>query len=268
MKHRSWNMTMIFASAWALCGFAGSLTGAEVAVFILAGQSNAVGFGSDANELPPALQSPQNDILFWFEEGPFNSVNDPGLRINSGDAFVALQFQTDPSTATFGGLVDGFGPEMTLGRNLADALGTQIAVVKFAINATSLAGEWNPDNPGALYDQLTVVIADAMSELTSLGHRGRIAGFFWMQGEWDARNATDAGNYQTNLTNFIQQVRSEYGLPNLPFLFWAAERQPLHVTLWHHPGQPGYGASGPGGRGGLCSSDGNDRHRRFSPDRR
>ena len=41
---------------------------AEVQVLVLAGQSNAVGYGSDATFLPPALAVPQTDIRFRFDE--------------------------------------------------------------------------------------------------------------------------------------------------------------------------------------------------------
>lgn len=48
-----------------------------VRVLILAGQSNAVGYGSDASLLPPALSSPQTDVRFWFDEGPFLPLRIP-----------------------------------------------------------------------------------------------------------------------------------------------------------------------------------------------
>lgn len=202
---------------------------AEVKVFILAGQSNAVGFGSDANSLPPALYAPQTDVLFWYEEGPFNSISDTSLRIKSG-GFVPLKFQTDPSGATFGGLTDGFGPEIKMGRMLADALPEEIAIVKFAINATSLAGDWNPATAGSLYEQLTKIVDSSLTVLVNMGHTSSIAGFFWMQGEWDARNATDAANYQANLANFVQQLRGEFAVPDMPFVFGR-----LNANIWQSP---------------------------------
>src|SRR5512139_1017353 len=116
----------------------------EVRVFLVAGQSNAVGCGSDAGLLPPELYAPQPDVLFWFEEGSWGSVHDPARRIRS-DGWVPLQFQSDPVYGTFGSVVNGFGPEIKLGRVLADSLAADVAVLKFAINATSLATDWDPD---------------------------------------------------------------------------------------------------------------------------
>jgi len=190
-----------------------------VKVFVLAGQSNAVGFGSDANELPPELYAPQSDVLLWFEEGPYNSVDNPELRISSGEAFVELQFQHDPTGATFGGLVDGFGPEIKLGRGLADALNDDVAVVKFAINATSLAQDWNPDDPESLYAELTGIVANALAELADMGLTPQVSGFFWMQGEWDCFTEQDALAYDENLTHLIDVVREEYSDAGLPFVF-------------------------------------------------
>ncbi|MGH8528308.1 MAG: sialate O-acetylesterase [Nevskiales bacterium] len=207
-------LTLFSVLTWHAPAFA-----AEVRVFVLAGQSNAVGFGSNASDLPPELSAPQNDVRFWFEEGPFDSVNNPSLRINSGGAFVPLQFQTDPSGATFGGLTSGFGPEIMLGRTLADSLEPEVAIVKLAINATSLATDWNPSTPGSLYDQLVDIVNAALAALTAAGDTGVVSGLFWMQGEWDAQNSADASAYQANLTNFIQRLRSDFPSPSLPFVF-------------------------------------------------
>jgi|GEM_PF-1545605 len=195
----------------------GTAAASEKKVIIVAGQSNAVGFGSDANDLPPALSVPQTDILFWFEEGPWDSVYDPARRIGS-NAWIPLQYQSDLTFGTFGWLTDGFGSEIKLGRVLADSLAEEVVVIKFAINATSLAGDWNAVSPGPLYGDLILVMNQAMSQLANLGHTGTLEGCFWMQGEWDALNSIDAAAYQANLVALIQALRADLGSPGLPFI--------------------------------------------------
>jgi cysteine-rich repeat protein len=190
-----------------------------VQVFIVGGQSNAVGYGSDANLLPPALYAPQADVRFWFDEGSFFSIVNPSLRIDSGDAFVPLAFQSDPSTLTFAGPVDGFGPEIKLGRLLADAASMQIAVVKFAVSGSSLAVDWNPATPGSFYHQMRDDVAGALAALAAAGDSGQVAAFFWMQGEADAMTGPTAAAYEANLTAFIAQLRADLANAALPFVF-------------------------------------------------
>jgi hypothetical protein len=189
----------------------------DVRVFLVAGQSNAVGYGANPSGLPPELYAPQPDVLFWFEEGPWDAVHNPGRRIRSG-GWVPLQFQSDRHYSTFGPLTDGFGPEIKLGRVLADSLAADVAVFKFAINATSLAVHWDPDTSDSLYLQMLDIWDDAQATLAALGHTGTPAGCFWMQGEWDALSGAYAAAYEENLTAFIAELRAACGDPALPFI--------------------------------------------------
>src|SRR5262245_57949355 len=119
-SHRRTAAPMLLGIAAMLAATVRRAPAAVVQVVVVAGQSNAVGYGSDAAGLPPALSVPQTDIRFRFEEGSFFSLSNPALRIDSHDVFGALHFQSDPSGLTFFGPVDGFGPEMALGRAVAD----------------------------------------------------------------------------------------------------------------------------------------------------
>lgn len=187
-------------------------------VIILAGQSNAVGYGSNANQLPPELYAPQTDVLFWYEEGPYNSIHNPSWRISSGGQFVPLRYQTDAVFGTFGGIQNGFGPEIKLGRDAQDAPGWNVAILKFAINATSLAVDWDPDTGDSLYLQMIPRVNAALAGLANSGYEPRLRGFMWMQGEWDARSTIQAGQYAANLTEFIERLRAELSEPGLPFV--------------------------------------------------
>ncbi|MHC4941936.1 MAG: sialate O-acetylesterase [Planctomycetota bacterium] len=193
-----------------------SISTAQVKVFVLAGESNAVGYGSSAYYLPTNLQKAQVQVLFSFEIGPWDSVTNPAKRISSRE-WGPLQYQTDHDFGTFGPYVNGFGPEIKAGHTLAKLMWDDVAIIKFAINDTSLAHEWHP-TAGVLYPELTAYINNAMADLALMGLTADLGGFFWMQGEWDARNSVDATNYENNLTTFIQQIRTDLGKPNLPFV--------------------------------------------------
>lgn len=164
-------------------------------VFIVAGQSNAMGQYADKSGLPTALQNPQEDVI---------------LRANG--TWTTLQPGRNTATA------NDFGPEITFGRALADAWpGQNIALVKYAVGATDLANNWNPDTPGAQYAGLIDAVNAAMAEL-SVGYDAQLTGMIWMQGESDALDLSKANAYEANLRNFIESVRGDLGVGELPFV--------------------------------------------------
>ncbi len=187
-----------------------------VRIFVVAGQSNAVGAGSAAAELSPAWHAPQRDVRFWFEIGPAEGVEHLALRVTSGGKFVPLSFQTDASARTFGSAIDGFGPELRLGRTLADSFDDDVAIVKFAFNASDLAHDWNADVAGSLCSQLLRRVRAARTALATAGYTASVDGLFWMQGESDAANSDDAWRYAERLTRLIVRTRAELGEPLLP----------------------------------------------------
>lgn len=202
------------------------IASAKVKVYIVAGQSNAVGYASQAILLPPNLQDPQKNVMFWYEEGPSGSASNPSLRIRS-TGWVPLKFQTDPDHKTFGDNINGFGSEIKLGKILSNATFDDVAIIKFGINQTTLANHWNASTPGVLYTDMINEIDDALLELNNLGLEVEVAGFFFMHGEWDAISAFDAIVYESNLNYFIQRVRSDLSAPDLPFMIG-------RVNKWIH----------------------------------
>jgi hypothetical protein len=206
--HKVWTLCVAFASLV----FAQGGVAQPTKVFIVAGQSNAVGYAADGGDLSDGL-SPQSDVLFWFEEGPPESINNPSLRITSG-GWIPLDAQLDLGSGTFE-TTSGFGPEVMLGRLLADSRTDDIAIVKFAISRTRLAVEWNPVS-GVMYSQLLLEVQDALAGLVGMGRTPEIAGFFWMQGETDARELPCATAYEANLENLIDSLRNDLGVADLP----------------------------------------------------
>jgi hypothetical protein len=184
-----------------LLAAAQTMSAAEVKVFLLGGQSNALG-RAPASGLPIALQNPQADVLYF--SGKDGTV---------GTTLTTLR----PDGKNNG----EFGPEVTFGRAIADASPTtQFAIIKYAAGGTHLYGHWAPDTgsgPGLHYDNFQQTVTAGLAALQAAGHTTEIVGMVWHQGESDALSSTQYANYEANLTAFIGDVRSRYGA-TLPFL--------------------------------------------------
>lgn len=179
----------------------------RVRIVLLAGQSNADGRAA-ITDLPAALQVPQSDVdLYHRVEGGAGTLTTlrPGLS------------ETNQ-----------FGPEIVLGSRLADLyaneVGTRVAIIKYANGGTDLKAQWKAggnattsgDGPEYLTFQQTVTAGQAALAAKYPGAALELDSMVWMQGESDAV-AASASLYQTNLTNFIADVRATYG-PTLAFV--------------------------------------------------
>lgn len=172
-------------------------------VVLVGGQSNANGRADPAG-LPANLQSAQSDVLFY-------SNYSGGL-----------------STLRPNGSTSQFGPEITLGRSMADyyeASGQKVAVLKYAVGGTNLYSQWaaggtsGTTGDGSVYASFQSTINAGLHALTIANPTATIVidGMVWMQGESDAADATNSSAYGTNLIAFIRDIRLTYGA-NLPFV--------------------------------------------------
>lgn len=175
-----------------------------IKLFILAGQSNMVGYQqSNFNQLPYSLQQPQPQVL-WADcqWSPLQPPTEP------------LSYRPGISNS------QRFGPEVTLGAMISSHLDETIALVKYAKNGTNLERQWNPSFPGSFYHKMMDRVQQAIGELSRLGYQVEVAGFFWMQGESDAHNDSYmASNYYQNFTQFIYRLRQDLSAPQLPVIY-------------------------------------------------
>ena len=185
----------------------------EVHVFLVGGQSNADGRGDPAKlpTRPVNLQQAQQDVDF-FEAGGSLGALAPGAQ---------------------------FGPEITLGRRLADSLtlaaksDSRVAILKYARGGTSLQSDWAPggdattDGDGPDYVTFQKTVAKGLAALASAYPAARIEmkGMLWAQGERDAKGGFEDA-YQANLTRFIADIRATYGA-HLPVII---SRLSIHQT--------------------------------------
>lgn len=159
-------------------------------VYIIAGQSNA-GMQGDAIDLPANLQIADATTPHYVDSG-----------VPSG--WIPLA----PTGSKF-------GPEITFGHKDAPApVHPAGSIYQFFRGATSLAVDWNPDTPGLTWTQFVNSVAVALA--THPDPRVKVVGFFWIQGERDARDLTEATDYGANLANFVDKVRELFGAA-LPF---------------------------------------------------
>jgi iduronate 2-sulfatase len=184
-------------------------------VYLLGGQSNADGRGSasDLTNSLAAWQSPQPDIRIYYA----NPINlDPiNPTYSSGWDVLAPGFSVAPGFS--GALPSGtFGPELGFARTVADTNANRhVAILKITQGATSLSGDWNPAG-GYMYVALTNMSCLALQALTNEGAGYTLRGMIWHQGESDGSLST--ASYQSKLTDFINAVRRDFGVTNLPFV--------------------------------------------------
>jgi len=180
----------------------------HVKVFILAGQSNMAGtYLPLISELPSNLEDTIPNVLIKIKSYGNNSdwgALRPGLGETSSN----------------------FGPEITFGIDMLSFLNDTIAIIKYAYGWTSLDCDWRPTSSGGstgvFYSGLIEEINTDLNYLSSI-YEVELAGMCWMQGEKDASELDLANAYETNLTNFINDLRLKLQLPNLPFVIGMIE---------------------------------------------
>jgi len=210
-----------------------------VKVFILAGQSNAVGY-NNINEFHGRKKifceafNHQSKILFW-----------PGSNARSGFANRWIKLRVGVSDiSNYAPFKDNsFGPELGFGESLSEVLsGENIAIIKYAVGATGIAPSknyhdyipslkgfddkgrnWYPrvdgNGAGLLYENLMENIDSALASLKQEGRGYEICGFIWMQGEHEAGISKKMANdYGKLLTIFLESVRNDLGVKELPFV--------------------------------------------------
>ncbi|MCA8992368.1 MAG: hypothetical protein KDA88_10335 [Planctomycetaceae bacterium] len=185
-------------------------------VFIVAGQSNSVGFDANPAELTPDEQD--SKTMFWFRCGD----PPPDEFDVRSDGWMHLQTQPrgNPDTrgvqqrqyGNFHFPDGGFGPEFgfirTLRKSAPDA---NLAVIKSSFSGTSLINDWDPtsqDAKGACYRALIEEVSTAVKQAEAQGYACRIRAMIWVQGESDARvDVTET--YQSAILEMLASIREE-----------------------------------------------------------
>ncbi len=178
-----------------------------VKIYIIAGQSNAGG----------------------MQGASFLTENFPEYTKQRDDVWTATPGVSPPSPL-MGPNYKAFGIEHAAGYMLGDAVDNDILFIRSAVGGTMLYDRWRSPRAakrlgGPIGDLYNTMIKRGHNQIANLGqlypgHRGQgyeLAGFIWFQGENDCCAKTQ-GFYRDSLMDLIKDVRSEMGVPNLPFL--------------------------------------------------
>ncbi len=175
-------------------------------LLIVAGQSNALGYGSfavDPDTRTNYYQAPYRNgadsasTITWAHLSLIPMPADHPVKLSSPQIFT---------------LADGsqrriFGPELSLARDLYANHKLAVTFVKATWGGTSLAYYWDVHRSDSLFWQLVdhynvLVQADAAKgQLDTLGM------IYWYQGEHDMVTPADADAYQANLVDLVSNLR-------------------------------------------------------------
>ncbi len=208
---------------------------AGLKVFILAGQSNMEGHGvikgkpGQKGTLETLSQDPASAARYK------HLLDKDGQWIVRDDVWLSYYDTKCPLTLGRSAARNAIGPEIGFGWTVGDYLGEPVLLIKFGPGGTSLAGPWRPPSSGdarerkrgpGVGNEYGKMIAGVKRQLENLkadfpGYDGRgyqIAGFGWHQGWNDGCSMQDSQEYETNMANFIRDVRKDLGAAKMPFV--------------------------------------------------
>lgn len=220
-----------------------------IAVWLIGGQSNAVGYAWDSPSDPDSRFTEGFDnVLFW---GDYEC--DSGSPHQPPTDFVPVTLGLGKG---YGSGTACSGAEIGIASALADS-GTKNAIIKCAWGATFLnpdqtnsvsttVGTWTPPswleaNPsyrdsagyiGACYNWFVETVQTGLQKLKALGYTPVIRGMWWMQGEADIVSTAYMNAYADLLTALISDLRSDLSeisgtdLSSMPFVIGKIYRNP------------------------------------------
>lgn len=218
-----------------------------VKVFVLAGQSNMEGHGFIAAE--SKRNSGKGSLEFLVKE-PSTAARfahlvrpDGAWRVRD-DVWISYLDRHGPLTVGFGARKEMIGPELGFGWVMGQAFEQPVLLIKCAWGGKSLAVDFRPPSSGKVpyslgekqdaaivtdpsivgkyYRETLSLTKTALGKVKELvpGSDGRyeVAGFGWHQGWNDRISDQFNAEYESNMANFIRDIRRDLGVPALPFV--------------------------------------------------
>ena len=188
-----------------------------VPVFLLSGQSNMSGYASANDLTAEQKQTIENVKIYCDMTWENNGKLKKWLTLGPG----------------FGSSANNIGPELYIGRTLSEKLpDTKISVIKVCCGSTYLGNYsskpndcWVPPssnngNAGPHYKRMLSATETALNSFNAAfdtsQYTPRLAGFVWLQGEFDGQVKSLADAYEANLTCLISDVRKDFKVDDLP----------------------------------------------------
>jgi len=211
-----------------------------VKVFILAGQSNMEGKGTIKHLEQLISENAQE----------YGNLKSNGKWVERDDVWIDYlgnrgRRKKGKLTVGYGTPDNRIGPELGFGIQVGEAIREPILIIKYAVGGRAIAlgfrspssGPIDPTTipaklqqeiesgkrePGSEYRKMMTHIKNVIGNLAESmpvydGEPVEFAGFVWFQG-WNDQYNDFENHYQTNMANFIRDVRKELKSPNLPFV--------------------------------------------------
>jgi hypothetical protein len=225
-----------------------------IKVFIVAGQSNMVGFGESERGNGDVVGAIGSLRYLAVKNATYPEYDYTSLLVDSGQPATSA-FRTrsdvkvwyrDGGNGQLGGAIKKgdlgppfmgrdtgkIGPEFAFGQVLGDFYpSNDVLIVKCAWGGRDLAEKFRPpsavaDRGGqvgdffsATIDYTRQVLANLGSEFPEWSGQGyEIAGFGWHQGYNDRISTAFSAEYKDNLPDLISDLREVFNKPNLPFV--------------------------------------------------
>ncbi|MCE9615996.1 MAG: sialate O-acetylesterase [Lentisphaerae bacterium] len=160
-------------------------------VWIIAGQSNAAGYGRN-----PTLDGPELGVHMFHARGQWALATHP-LADSTSTRYPANREFANAAQSPF----------LHFARVLKHALGYPIGLIPTALGGSAL-DQWLPSKSGALFTNMLAYVRDS---------GGQCRGMVWYQGESDA-NETKGPTYLQRFTEFVAECRTALATPALPII--------------------------------------------------
>jgi hypothetical protein len=241
MKHNHLKRKMMrwgvagLAAVTALAGMpaarADQAGGSPVKVFVLAGQSNMEGAG--AVNIAPNSRNGGKGTLEFLAKDPAtaarykHTIDAAGNWVVRDDVWIWYLGRKGGLSTGYGAGKDRIGPEFQFGHAMGDQLENQVLLIKTAWGGKSLQRDFRPPGSGGqvgpfyteMIGHIKQVLADLKTEFPEYDGKGcELAGFCWHQGWNDGCSKEATAEYETNMVNFIKDVRRDLGVKDLPFV--------------------------------------------------
>lgn len=159
-------------------------------LYVIAGQSNAVGFGREA-----MYDAPQVGVHVLRGSGRWDLASHP-LADTTDISHPINRDRVNP----------GHSPYLVFGKLLKESAGIPIGLIPTALGGSPLS-KWDTEE-GELYRNMVEIVKAA---------GGRIRGVLWYQGCSDAYEGFHE-TYLERFERFVRNCRRDFGDPNLPVL--------------------------------------------------
>lgn len=167
-------------------------------LFVLAGQSNAVGYGKD-----PAYDPPEMGVHLFRNSDRWDIAAHP---LNDS-ADTRHEISMEPVNA-------GASPYLSFAKAIHRETGYPVGLIPTALGGSSLS-RWNPNEVGDLYQNMVSRIQDA---------GGVVKAVLWYQGCADTNSSEDANTYETRFMDMVYKLREDIQMPDLMFFTYQLGR--------------------------------------------